>query len=82
MIDPITYHVYSKPDCVWCDKAKELLEHLNLTYEEHDITTDENSMRYFKLRQFKTVPQCFENGTHIGGYVQLEAHLTRKAAKP
>jgi glutaredoxin len=75
-----TYHIYTQPDCIFCLKAKELLDSLNLPYEEHDISTNENSRRYFKLRGFKTVPQIFESGRHIGGYVQLEAHLTGKIA--
>lgn len=73
----MTYHVYTQPDCIFCLKAKEILDNMSLPYEEHDITTDEAAKRYFKLRQFKTVPQVFEEGRHIGGDVQLEAHLAK-----
>ena len=78
MVDPVIYHIYTQPDCIFCLKTKELLDHMNLTYEEHDITTNESARRFFKLRQFTKVPQIFENGRHIGGFTQLDAHLTGK----
>lgn len=63
--------IYSKPNCPWCVKAKELMNKLNLKYEEYvldvDYTRDE-------LRQLVpeniplTVPQIFVYNKRIGGY--------------
>lgn len=63
--------IYSKPNCPWCVKAKELMNKLGLKYDEHildvDYTRDE-------LRQLVpeniplTVPQIFVYNKRIGGY--------------
>lgn len=63
--------IYSKPNCTWCVKAKELMNKLNLKYDEKvldvDYTRDE-------LKQLVpenlplTVPQIFVNNKRVGGY--------------
>jgi len=63
--------IYSKPNCTWCVKAKELMNKLNLNYDEKvldvDYTRDE-------LKQLVpenlplTVPQIFVYNKRIGGY--------------
>jgi glutaredoxin len=63
--------IYSKPNCPWCVKAKELMNKLHLKYDEKildvDYTRDE-------LKQLVpenlplTVPQIFVYNKRIGGY--------------
>jgi glutaredoxin len=63
--------IYSKPNCPWCVKAKELMNKLHLNYDEKvldvDYTRDE-------LKQLVpenlplTVPQIFVYNKRIGGY--------------
>jgi glutaredoxin 3 len=63
--------IYSKPNCPWCVKAKELMNNLHLSYDEFivevDYTRDE-------LRELigehlpLTVPQIFVYNKRIGGY--------------
>jgi glutaredoxin len=63
--------IYSKPNCSWCVKAKELMNKLHLNYDEKvldvDYTRDE-------LKQLVpenlplTVPQIFVYNKRIGGY--------------
>lgn len=76
-----TYHIYTQPDCVFCLKAKELLDSLNLPYEEHDISDPKSPHgRFFRLKGYNKVPQCYEGSKHIGSYTQLDAHLVGKIA--
>lgn len=36
----VTVKVYSTPTCPWCDKAKEYLESLGVSYEVVDVSKD------------------------------------------
>lgn len=66
--------IYTKDDCGWCVRAKELLNRLGLRYTElklgRDYTREE-------LRELigehlpLTVPQVYINMKRIGGYEDL-----------
>lgn len=63
--------IYSKPNCNWCVKAKELMNKLGMKYDEKKL--DEDYTRdYLRLLVPEnlplTVPQIFVNGNRIGGY--------------
>lgn len=63
--------LYSKPNCNWCVKAKELMNKLGLKYDEKKL--DEDYTRdYLRLLVPEnlplTVPQIFVDGNRIGGY--------------
>ena len=65
------YYLITKPDCPYCDWAKELLEKrgeefVAYHYTEHPMIT-KLMMKCF----LKTVPQIWHNGNHIGGYAEL-----------
>lgn len=76
------YVVYSKPDCLFCDQAKALLESLNLEFTVCDVSEAEN-LKYLKkvLPTAKTVPQIFMlydpyvGYIHIGGFAELVKEL-------
>jgi ribonucleotide reductase alpha subunit len=55
--------VYSKPGCIYCDLAYQLLDKHDIQYEK--ITEHEHRM----------VPQIFFGKEHIGGYTQLARYL-------
>ena len=65
--------VYSKNNCVWCDRAKNLLNSVNLSFDEIDLSDDtERSEFYKKIGEgVKTVPQIFIDGKSIGGCDEL-----------
>lgn len=70
--------VYTKPDCVWCDRAKELLNKNSLSYEEKKYGTDFTKQDLEKLLPSTvklTTPQIFFNDDHIGGYDELKLYL-------
>ena len=70
--------VYSKNNCIYCTKAKGLLDKLNLKYIEKKFE-DYKSVDDFKKdigKQVRTMPQIKINGNLIGGYNQLVEHFT------
>ena len=73
--------IYSKPNCVYCDKSKALLKGLDLPYEEKMFGKDFNSPEeLYKAvgKQVRTMPQIQIDGKLIGGYNQLVEHFMEK----
>ncbi len=62
--------IYTKPDCPYCTKVKQLLHMLALQYVEHvkDVDFDGNS---YKERFWPTYPCVLVNGEVIGGYQEF-----------
>jgi glutaredoxin len=67
--------IFSKPDCPWCTRAKELLTQHDSSYVEFDVTDDETGKIFLKESNLKSVPQIFHNGRLVGGYLALENYL-------
>lgn len=65
------YYMISKPDCKWCDKAKELLKQQNEDVVVYDYQEHPMIVKLMFEAALKTVPQVWYNGTHIGGYEDL-----------
>lgn len=76
--------IYTKSNCGYCVKAKQLLKNKNITYIENIIspgfgeTNLLENQRYVTKDQLldkapnaKTVPQIWLNGHYIGGYTEL-----------
>jgi len=55
--------IYTRPDCIYCDLAYQLLDKREIKYEK---ITDHD---------YKTVPQIFFDKEHIGGYTDLSRYL-------
>ena len=73
--------IYSKPNCIYCDKSKALIKGLGLTYEEKMFGKDFNSPdELYKAvgKQVRTMPQIQIDGKLIGGYNQLVEHFMEK----
>ena len=69
--------VYSKPSCVYCDKAKSLLTRLGYEYEEKIVTKDLSLEQLFEAlgKQVRTIPQIVIDEKHIGGYNELKEYF-------
>lgn len=64
--------VYSIDNCIYCDKAKELLKSKNLVYEERDARVNIGMLReQIPTSEKLTAPQIFVDGVRIGGYTEL-----------
>jgi glutaredoxin 3 len=69
----MTYRIYSKAGCIFCDAAMELMEKHDIKYQEIKVPGNDEAMKLFKDRKWKTVPQIFDDkGKHIGGYQDLK----------
>lgn len=65
--------ILTRPDCIWCVKAKKLMQSIGAEYLEENYDTEERR-QYFKENIATTFPQIYtDNGEHIGGYMDFEA---------
>jgi len=69
--------VYGTDNCVFCDRAKELLKMYDKEYTYIDVTETEDMTAAFfkKFPEVKTVPQITNGEQYIGGYNELEKWL-------
>ena len=65
--------VYSKDNCIWCDRAKNLLNSVNFDFDEIDLSNDEERQEFYKRvgEGVSTVPQIYIDNIRIGGYPNL-----------
>lgn len=68
------YIVYSKKDCPWCERAKEILKKNGYEYEElmygEDYTKEELATK-LGITDRVTVPQIFLGSAYLGNYEAL-----------
>ena len=79
------FTVYSKPKCVYCDRAKTLITAKGYTYDELiiDIGQQKDADKVYvtvqqlktKLPSAQTVPQIFMGEKHLGGFDALKKFL-------
>ena len=70
--------IYSRTNCVYCDKAKIRLQKHNPKI--HVLDQDYTREDFFKkFPNAKTFPQIIINDEHIGGYHELEKWLAFNA---
>lgn len=72
------YTIITRNECIYCDKAKNMLDLVNVPYTSYNI--DEFSsgwvLSLLKEAGIMTVPQIFAtNGDLIGGFHELEAKM-------
>lgn len=69
------FEVYSKDNCIYCTKIKELLTFHGLSYEEKSLsagyTKEDIQARIEGDKKINTVPQVFANGAYVGGYLEV-----------
>lgn len=76
--------IYTKDYCPYCVKAKTLLSSLGATYEEIDVTNDQDTlMKIMEKSHMRTVPQIFLGDECLGGYSDIatlheQGELTKK----
>ena len=64
--------VYSKPNCPFCDRAKQLLESRGVEYQVIDVTEQPEAREYLLEQGLRSVPQIYRGTTLLqGGYQGL-----------
>lgn len=67
---PVT--IYTKPFCVYCTRAKALLDTRGISYTEIVCDTDEKKVEMSAITSGRTTfPQVFIGPVHIGGSDEL-----------
>ena len=66
--------IYTRDACLYCARAKALLEAKGLEYEENGVTGDwATDQEIIDRAGRRSVPQIFIDGLHIGGSDELAA---------
>lgn len=66
--------LYTKDYCPYCVKAKNLLTSIGATYEEIDVTHDQETlMKIVEKSHMRTVPQIFVGDECLGGFDSINA---------
>ena len=67
--------IYTKNNCIWCDRAKLLLDSKNIEFKEIDLSDDQKRENFYNSigENVKTVPQIYIDDLRIGGYQDLVA---------
>ena len=64
--------IYSKSNCVYCDKAKHYFSQNDINYVEHNVEIPEVFEQLLgRNPNARTMPQIFINDELIGGYTDL-----------
>ena len=78
----MTITIYSKNNCIYCNKAKTLLKNLGLEYEEKslekDFGSDPSKLIEDIGKNVRQMPQIKIDGELIGGYNQLVEHFNEQ----
>jgi len=66
--------IYTTPTCPYCVRAKRLLQKKQVSYEEIDVSADDQARAALTHRTGRrTVPQIFIGERHVGGSDDLYA---------
>ena len=78
----MTIVIYSKTNCVYCTKAKNLVKNLGLDYIEKslekDFGSDPSKMLEDIGKNVRQMPQIKIDNELIGGYNQLVEHFEKQ----
>ena len=76
----MTIVIYSKNNCVYCTKAKNLVKNLGLDYTEKMMESFESVDKMLEDigKQVRQMPQIKIDGELIGGYNQLVEYFADK----
>ena len=66
--------MYTTQSCPYCVRAKALLRHKGVAFDEIDVSTDDALReKMVEASGRRTVPQIFINDAPIGGFDELRA---------
>jgi glutaredoxin len=70
--------IVGRKNCKWCREARKLCRSKGLKFSYVDLDSPSNAdmLNYFKIEGFKTVPQVWIDGDHVGGFMELEERFS------
>ena len=68
------YIIYGRNGCPFCTEALEIIKNSGEEYEYRDTRKDPEAGAFIKDSGFRTVPQIYHNGKHVGGCSQLRRY--------
>lgn len=78
------FTIYTKENCSFCNRAKEMLQKQGLSYDEVVIPRDTNREHLQErvhqagsTREIKTVPQIFHGERYVGDFNNLVRYLSQ-----
>ena len=72
------YRIVTQNRCVYCIKAKQLMNENDIEYREDSLTGSPFLKEEMKRMGYKTVPQIWNHrGEYIGGYDDLVKYFER-----
>ena len=67
--------IYTKNNCIYCTKAKNILKKRGVTYIETTVSSPEDKQalqdRVGEEKKINVVPQFFKDGNFLGGYIDF-----------
>jgi glutaredoxin 3 len=71
---PKRVRIYTTTYCTFCRLAKELLRERGISFEDRDVTDDDEARHWLvEATGRRTVPQIFIDEKPVGGYEELRA---------
>jgi len=72
--------LYTKNNCLWCSRLKEMLANTGVTYTEVNVEEDIENLAELKKRfpEVKTVPQFFVGDRRVGGFDECVEYFSRE----
>mgnify|MGYP005702919259 CR=1 FL=1 len=68
--------IYSKDDCQWCDRVRQLLVSVDIEYLEYKLDKDFTKDQFYnEFEEGATFPQVSINNKAIGGCKETLHHL-------
>jgi glutaredoxin len=67
--------IYGIDDCKFTQEVVDKCIELDMEYEYIETLMDEEAIRLFFKNEYKTVPQIFIMGEHMGGYDEFMEYL-------
>jgi len=70
--------IVGRKNCKWCREARKLCRSKGLKFSYVDLDSPSNAdmLHYFEIEGFKTVPQVWIDGDHVGGFMELKERFS------
>jgi glutaredoxin len=71
--------IYSKDDCVYCDRTRNMLRDRQIPFFEYKLNIDfTREMLLEKFSEARSFPVVVVDGFYIGGFTQLQMQLNEE----